>query len=104
MDIAALEKLLERGQDTAMLRFSLANACLRQGDAKRAREHVARAVEMDADYSAAWKLYGKVLVDLNRPEEAVRVYQQGIDVARERGDKQAEKEMQVFLRRLRKSQ
>ena len=104
MDIAALEKLLGGGHDTAMLRFSLANAWLQQGDVERAREHVARAVELDADYSAAWKLYGKVLVDLNQPEEAARVYQQGIDVARKGGDKQAEKEMQVFLRRLQKNQ
>lgn len=104
MDVNTLERLLEAGQDTAMLRLSLAGAWLRAGDAERAREHLARAVELDPDYSAAWKLYGKVLADLGRAEQAITVYQRGIEVARKKGDKQAEREMQVFLRRLQKDQ
>ncbi|TDJ32815.1 MAG: tetratricopeptide repeat protein [Gammaproteobacteria bacterium] len=104
MDIKALEKLLSEGPDTAMLRLSLANAWLREGDAERAGEHVARAVELDPGYSAAWKLYGKLLADSNCPEKAIDVYQRGIEVARKQGDKQAEKEMRVFLKRVRKDQ
>jgi len=62
--------------------------------------HLQRAVEHDPGYSAAWKLLGKALVDIGKPQEALDAYRQGIEVAEAKGDKQAAKEMQVFARRL----
>ena len=101
-DPATLEALLARGTDSALLRFSLGDAYLREGNHPKAVEHLAMAVELDAGYSAAWKLYGKALVTAERFTEAREVYQAGIEVAKNRGDKQAEKEMRVFLRRVEK--
>jgi hypothetical protein len=57
-------------------------------------------VALDPKYTAAWKLYGKALTEAQRPDEALAAYQSGIAVAHAKGDKQAEKEMQVFARRL----
>ena len=59
-------------------------------------------MQLDKGYSAAWKLYGKVLTELGRDAQAMAVYEKGIEAAETRGDKQAVKEMQVFLKRLRK--
>ena len=92
--------LLAGGRDNALLRFSLGNEYLKQGDAAKAAEHLRRAVEHDPKYSAAWKLLGKALTDIEAWNEALAAYQQGIAVAEVRGDKQAAKEMGVFARRI----
>jgi predicted Zn-dependent protease len=98
--LASFEKMLASGKDGALLRFSLGNEYLKAGDATRAAEHLARAVAQDADYTAAWKLLGKALAQAERRDEALAAYRSGIEVARRKGDKQAEKEMTVFARRL----
>ena len=61
-----------------------------------------RAVEHDPKYSAAWKLLGRALADVDAPQEALAAYRQGIAVAEARGDVQAAKEMDVFARRITK--
>jgi hypothetical protein len=57
---------------------------------------------MDRNYSAAWKLLGRALANLERDKEAIAVYQEGIAIAEQKGDRQAAKEMAVFLKRLQK--
>ena len=64
--------------------------------AVRRRDAVAR----DAQYSAAWKALGGELAKAGREAEALEAYRQGIEAARKKGDRQAEKEMTVFARRL----
>ena len=87
-------------RDGALLRFSLGNALLAAGDAQGAAEELRQAVTFDPAYSAAWKLLGKACLALDDHAAAASAWQQGIQVAQARGDKQAEKEMRVFLRRL----
>jgi Tfp pilus assembly protein PilF len=94
------EALLASGKDSALLRFSLGMSYLKAGDAARAAGHLRRAVEQDGDYSAAWKLLGKALAESGHPDGAIAAYRNGIAAAERRGDKQAAKEMTVFLRRL----
>ena len=97
--VARLEALLASQGESALLRFSLGNACLEDAPAKAA-EHLERAVALDPDYSAAWKLLGKALAANGDTQKAQRAYEQGIAVAEKRGDIQAAKEMRVFLKRL----
>ena len=99
--LANLERLLAAGKESALLRFSLGNEHLKVGEAQVAVGHLQRAVELDPEYSAAWKLLGRALGESNRLEEAIQAYDAGIAVAERRGDKQAAKEMSVFARRLR---
>ncbi|MDT0634769.1 hypothetical protein RM532_07340 [Salinisphaera sp. W335] len=97
---AKLEAMLEGGQDTALLRFSLGELCVKEGDADAAVTHLQKAVTLDSDYSAAWKCLGRALADAGRSDEAADAFEQGIAVAEARGDHQAAKEMRVFARRL----
>ena len=122
--------MLAQGKDNALLRFTLGSHYLKEGDAEAAIEHLQAAVAHDASYSAAWKLLGKALAALGRSadaiaayrtgiaaagkllgkalaalgrrEEAMEAFRAGIAAAEKRGDKQAAKEMAVFLRRLEK--
>jgi predicted Zn-dependent protease len=97
-----LEAMLARGQDSALLRYSLGGEYLKLNQFDKAAEHLRQAVEKDPKYSAAWKLLGKALADAGRHDEAIKAYEDGIKVAEEKGDKQAAKEMAVFLKRLHK--
>lgn len=100
MDINALEKMLENGRDSAMLRLSLAGALRQGGDLRGALAHLHSAVQQDPQYTAAWKALGSVQLELGDRDGARQAWQQGIEVSLRRGDKQAQKEMQVFLKRL----
>lgn len=94
------ERMLASGKDGALLRFSLGNEHMKAGHAAEAALHLRRAVEIDPDYTAAWKLLGRALGDDGRHEEALAAYRQGIAVAERKGDKQAGKEMAVFAKRI----
>ena len=101
--VERFEAMLASGRDSALLRFSLGLGYLKAGDPRRAAEHLRSAVAQDAEYSAAWKLLGKALTDSGAEIEAAEAYRSGIAAAERRGDKQAAKEMSVFLRRLEKA-
>ena len=100
--IANLEKLLGTPRDGALLRYSLGTEYLKAGEAGRGIAALGEAVARDPKFSAAWKALGRALADAGRDEEALTAWSSGIAAARERGDKQAEKEMTVFARRLEK--
>jgi Tfp pilus assembly protein PilF len=97
-----LEAMLARGQDNALVRYGIGAEYLKLNQFDKAAEHLRKAVEKDPKYSAAWKLLGKALTDAGHKEEAIKAYENGIKVAEEKGDKQAAKEMAVFLKRLQK--
>jgi Tfp pilus assembly protein PilF len=101
--VERFEALLASGKDNALLRFGLGNEYLKAGDAPRAAEHFGAAVAQDPGYSAAWKLLGKALTQAGREAEAAQAYRSGIEAAERRGDKQAAREMAVFLKRIEKA-
>ena len=101
--IENLHGMLERGVDSALLRYSLGNELLKVGDADAAIAHLREALKFDAEYSAAWKELGKALASSGNHAEAVDVLGEGIEVAERRGDIQAAKEMGVFRKRAQKA-
>jgi Tfp pilus assembly protein PilF len=101
--IARLRAQLGGPRDGALLRFSLGTALLQNGDAPGAASAFREAVAFDEKYSAAWKMLGKALAENGDANGAIDAYRHGLDVAHARGDKQVEKEIGVFLRRLQKN-
>lgn len=95
-----LERMLERDADNPTLRFALAQRYFDAGRAADAVEQAALAVDLNPDYSAAWRLLGRAQAAAGKPAEAIATFERGIAVAERRGDKQAEKEMRVFLKRV----
>jgi len=100
LDIASLESMIVKGQDSAMLRLTLARLLVKKQWWDRAAAHLESAVLQDPDYSAAWKELGQVRRAMGQNEAALNAWQQGIEAARRKGDKQAEKEMGVYVRRI----
>lgn len=98
--IERLEKLLGTPRDGALLRFSLGLEYAKAADAAKAIAHFREALAKDPGYSAAWRALGKALEAAGRADEALAAYRDGIAAAQRKGDKQAEKEMTVFARRL----
>ena len=98
--IDSFEKMLAGGKDNPLLRFSLGSEYLKANDPAQAAAHLRAAVAQDAGYSAAWKLLGKALTQRGDKDGAKSAYTQGIAAANAKGDKQAAKEMTVFLNRL----
>jgi tetratricopeptide (TPR) repeat protein len=99
--IENLEKLLGSPRDGALLRYSLGLEHEKAGDRPRAAARLRESLERDPGFSAAWKALGRVL-EGSSPAEALDAYRHGIEAARRKGDRQAEKEMTVFARRLEK--
>ncbi len=99
-----LEEWLGTARDGPLLRHSLGLKYAKAGDLDKAIEHFSEAVARDPRYSAAWKGLARALADAGREAHAIDAYRRGIAAAQQAGDKQAEKEMRVFLRRLEKDQ
>ena len=102
--LESLEKMLGKGVDNSLLRFGLGKGYLDLGDNLKAAEHLQRCVGFDPKYSAAWKLLGKAHLAAGDRAAARLAWEQGIAAAQAHGDKQAEKEMTVFLKKLDKQQ
>ena len=98
--IVNLQKLLGTPRDGALLRYSLGTEYLKAGELERGIGELREALARDPRYSAAWKALGRALADAGREDEAHAAWTQGIQAARAKGDKQAEKEMAVFARRV----
>jgi Tfp pilus assembly protein PilF len=98
-----LEAMRTRGQDSALLRYSLGNEYLKQGDHAKAMTHLREAVRQDPEYSAAWKLYGKALQAAGDHQDAINAFDKGTEVAQRKGDVQAAKEMRLFRKRSQKA-
>ena len=98
--IESLQAQVDGPRDGALLRFALASALLEASRHAEACTQFRAALDFDPGYSAAWKLLGKAHLAAGDRDAAATAWREGIAAAQARGDKQAQKEMQVFLRRL----
>jgi Tfp pilus assembly protein PilF len=101
--IKNLQAMLDAGQDSALLRFTLGSQLFAQQALRPALEHLRAAVEQDPGYSAAWKVLGRALQASGDVVGARDAYLSGIGAAEQKGDVQAAKEMKVFLKRAEKA-
>ncbi|WMD22520.1 hypothetical protein RAS12_09125 [Achromobacter seleniivolatilans] len=98
--IERLEAMLAKGTDNMLLRFSLGKAYAEQDCFQEACEHLRAALVFDPAYSVAWKWLGKACLGLGDKDGAREAWNSGLQAAQARGDKQVEKELQVFIKRL----
>ncbi|MEM7292631.1 MAG: tetratricopeptide repeat protein [Pseudomonadota bacterium] len=95
-----LEKLLASGQDNAMLRFGLGSAYFNDKQFALAIPHLRACLVHDPEYTAAYKLLGKALIKTGDDEGASDVFNTGLPIAQRKGDKQTEREILAFRKKL----
>ncbi len=100
MNPEAIEKLIDQGRDTYEARLAAGQARLKAGDLALAIEHLEVATGHRPDQTMAWQELGTALNESSRPQAARTAWENGLQAARANGDKQAEKVIGVFLRRL----
>ena len=97
-----LEKMLADGNDSAMLRFGLGSAYFNEKNYQRAIPHLQKCTECDKSYSAAYKLLGRAQIKIGLNEQAKITLETGLEQAALSGDKQTEREISIFLKKLEK--
>jgi Tfp pilus assembly protein PilF len=100
MNPEAIEKMIEDGRDSYESRLAAGQARLKAGDLADAVVHLEKATGHQPEQTMAWQELGKALNELGQPEAARTAWERGLDAARSNGDKQAEKVLGVFLKRL----
>jgi len=99
--IEGLREILEDEPD-ALGHFMLAQELSKVDEHQEAAEHFRAVLALDADYSAAYRGLGQTLTALGDAAAAEATYLRGLESAEKMGDLQTAKEMEVFLKRLRK--
>ena len=102
MNPEILEKLIKNGRDSYEALLAAGQARVKQGDIEDAIEHFREATTLGPQHTMAWQELGKALEANGESEAAHEVWERGIAAARANGDKQAEKVMGVWLKRLSK--
>ena len=100
--IENLENMLSSGNDSTMLRFGLGSAYFNEKSFEKAIPHLQRCIELDNSYSAAYKLLGRAQMHLNLMDQAKVTLEEGLLQATLKGDKQTEREITTFLKKLEK--
>jgi predicted Zn-dependent protease len=97
-----LENMLANGNDSAMIRFGLGSAYFNENNYQRAIPHLQKCIEWDKSYSAAYKLLGRAQIKVGLRKQAKMTLETGMEQAVLKGDKQTEREISVFLKKLEK--
>jgi tetratricopeptide (TPR) repeat protein len=98
MPESRLEKLLEflkNEPNDEFLLYALATEYLRLNDTNKALEYYERLVKDHPDYVGTYYHLGKLYEALNRKEEAIKIYQNGMGVAQRKRDNHALAELRV---------
>jgi folate-binding protein YgfZ len=90
-------RVLEIDEADPIALFGMGNALLVLGNHAEAVHHLERAIEVDKNNSAVYAAHGAALEKLERLEEAVAVYQAGVQVASRKGDLMPLKQMEHRL-------
>jgi len=104
MDPTVIEKLIDQGRDSYESRLAAGQARLKSGDLALAIEHLEVATGHRPDQTMAWQELGKAFNESSRPEAARAAWEKGLEAAQANGDKQAEKVIGVFRKRLDRTQ
>lgn len=100
--LGQLEDLIRKNPKNALMYYTLGIEYSRANESKKAIPVLKEAINLEPDYSAAYRELGRALVNSNLRKEAIEIFNKGIAVAEEKGDIQTAKEMHVFLKRISK--
>ncbi len=89
-----LQAFYEDDPDDPFTRFALAREHLKNGNTEQALAFFEELVETDPDYVGTYYHLGKLYEQLDRTDDALEIYERGIDIAREQKDQKNLSELQ----------
>ena len=92
-----LQQMLQENPSDTFLLYALAMEDRSAGDEEAALAQLDRVLVADSHYVAAYFQKGQILAGLARSDEARRILQEGMAVARQVGDDHAAAEMSELL-------
>lgn len=101
MQLSRLEKLLEFLQNEPQdefLQYALATEYLRLNDTGKALQYYENLASNHPDYVGTYYHLGKLYEALNRKQDAISIYQKGMEAAKKKRDNHAFAELQTVYR------
>ncbi len=95
-----LEEFVAAKPDDAFSRYGLALECMNTGDSAAADTHFRKLLESSPDYLPAYQMYGQLLVQAARKDEARQLLTAGMAAATKQGNQHARSEMEPLLAEL----
>lgn len=84
--IKKLQDFLEKTPDDSFLNHALALEYIKLGDDEKAKMLFIKNLEIDITYLATYYHYAKLLERLGDEDEAVKIYEQGMEKSKEAND------------------
>ncbi|MES2379082.1 MAG: tetratricopeptide repeat protein [Bacteroidota bacterium] len=101
MEINRLEKLLEfikNEPNDEFLKYALATEYLRLNQVDKALEYYEDLVNNHPQYSGTYYHLGKVYEALDRKDDAIKIYEKGMEITKAKRDNHAFSELQTVYR------
>ena len=95
--IAQFRKMANDDPENELGHFRLGQLLMEDGQHDEAARSFRRTLELSPQFSKVYQLLGQCLIKLNRREDAIKVLQQGFEIADERGDNIPREEMSKLL-------
>ena len=92
--IEKLKQFLESNPGDAFVQHALALEYIKIGEEGMAEQLFSAIIDQDPDQTGTYYHLAKLLERLNRREEAIKVYELGIETCRKTGDSHALRELQ----------
>ena len=95
--VRQLEQMLAKEPNDTFLLYGLGMEFKKSNDSKRALEYFQRVIDLDRGYCYAYYQKGLIYESLDYVESARKVYREGIEAARQKGDAHARQELEGAL-------
>jgi hypothetical protein len=95
--VASFKSFIEKSPSDPFPRYGLAMELKGRGDLVEAWDVFHDLLDRFPDYVATYLMAGGTLVALSRKDEAADVYRRGVEVATQRGDLHARRELEAAL-------